>query len=82
MILETIPSLNFYLFKVEDRKLFIPTVGDREWGGGEGGKGEGGNYPSHPLPSTSIPILFQTRRQGKEGAMMINKHGCPVDHPL
>ena len=80
MILETIPSLNFYLFKVEDRKLFIPTVGDREWGGG--GKGEGGNYPSHPLPSTSIPILFQTRRQGKEGTMMINKHGCPVDHPL
>ena len=75
MILETIISLNFYL-------LAIGNGGGVGGGGGGGGKGEGGNYPSHPLPSTSIPILFQTRRQGKEGTMMINKHGCPVDHPL
>ena len=77
MILETIPSLNFYLFKVEDKKLFIPTVGDREWGGG--------GWWQLPIPSP--PFYFDSnsisnKAARKEGAMMINKHGCPVDHPL
>ena len=66
-----------------DRKLFIPTVGNRESGEGGGGRGEGGRVAiTHSLPSTSIPILYQTRRQGKEGIMMIIKHGCLMDHPL
>ena len=69
------PSLNFDVLKLEDRKFFIPAVGDRKSEGGEGG-----NYPS--LPPISIPILYQTRQHGKEGTMMIIKRDCPEDHPL
>ena len=62
MILETIPSLNFYLFKVEDRKLFIPTVGDREWGGG----GRGKVAITHPIPSLLLRFQFYFKQGGKE----------------
>ena len=66
MILETIPSLNFYLFKVEDRKLFIPTVGDREWGGGEGEGGRGKMAITHPIPSLLLRFQFYFKQGGKE----------------
>ena len=46
-----------------DRKLFIPTVGNRE--SGEGGGGKGGNYPFPPFYFDSNSISNKAARKGR-----------------
>ena len=51
-----------------DRKLFIPTVGNRESGEGGGGRGEGGkggNYPSPPFYFDSNSISNKAAKKGR-----------------
>ena len=48
-----------------DRKLFIPTVDNRESGEGGGGRGEGGNYPSPPFYFDSNSISNKAARKGR-----------------
>lgn len=47
-----------------DRKLFIPTVGNRESGEGEGG-GKGGNYPFPPFYFDSNSISNKAAKKGR-----------------
>ena len=54
------PSLNFDVLKLEDRKFFIPAVGDRKSEGGEGG-----NYPSPPLYFDSNSISNKAAWKGR-----------------
>ena len=55
------PSLNFDVLKLEDRKFFIPAVGDRKSEGG----GEGGNYPSPPFYFDSNSISNKAAWKGR-----------------
>ena len=51
-----------------NRKLFIPTVGNRESGEGGGGRGEGGkggNYPSPPFYFDSNSISNKAAKKGR-----------------